>query len=272
MRSDMKKVIIERPRVGGYKRPNRKKINHRIDLDDYGYFDDGYPRRLSAKRDAVPGRYGDGEKSLNDLLGPIRRFLQKSVGRPWNEVWSEICENNKDYMGEHLKEHVLGYVTVDVFKDEDGTLLVGRNGYPLDLYSRNNYYVDPDTGKLALLSSNRNKYKYQPPQVQIFEMEDQEYYKYDGIWYRVKTEPIEWEKYRQRNVFGKYVSWGDRERPLNLHKDVFFKDLYMSWDYYVCLNKVRKAYGKDVVCIHKEQANSKECKRLNKMVQEREAA
>jgi len=31
----------------------------------------------------------------SDDMKPLRRFLRKKVGTPWNKVWSEICEANK---------------------------------------------------------------------------------------------------------------------------------------------------------------------------------
>ncbi|MFX8308882.1 hypothetical protein ABTL21_19880, partial [Acinetobacter baumannii] len=32
-------------------------------------------------------------KDLNENLGPLRRFLERQVGRPWNDVYSEIARN-----------------------------------------------------------------------------------------------------------------------------------------------------------------------------------
>jgi hypothetical protein len=33
------------------------------------------------------------QKALNENLAPLRRYLLKQIGRPWNKVFSEICQN-----------------------------------------------------------------------------------------------------------------------------------------------------------------------------------
>lgn len=73
MRSDMAKVIVERPRRGwdgGHKKP-------RGDLDSL-------PTKVGMKREII------GEKYLNENLSPLRRFLASQVGRPWNKVYADI--------------------------------------------------------------------------------------------------------------------------------------------------------------------------------------
>jgi hypothetical protein len=77
MREDMDKVIVERPRLGGGRgrsgRPPR-------DLEDQ-------PRFLGMRRQAkLTGDF----KTLNENLAPLRRYLGRQVGRPWNKVYGEI--------------------------------------------------------------------------------------------------------------------------------------------------------------------------------------
>lgn len=74
MREDMYKVIVERPRRGG------------------SYSRDG--RRFRASEDAptkVGMRKGYGSlKYLNENLAPLRRYLERQAGRPWNLVFSDV--------------------------------------------------------------------------------------------------------------------------------------------------------------------------------------
>jgi hypothetical protein len=187
MRKDMKKVLISRSRVGGINQSKRRKIDIN-QIDDFDDFDDGYPQRISAKKDTV-GLRGD-EKEQTDLMGPLRRYLRKQVGRPWNDVWSEICENNKDYMGEHLKLHVEWEVITDCWLDENGEL-TGERGW---LFYRPRLYVHPTTGILSF--SQGKTYKSKKPEVRIVEMDGMEYYLHEDIWYRVKTNPYNVKNHR----------------------------------------------------------------------------
>jgi len=102
MRKDMKRVIIT---------PGRSQY--------FGFRNSSHDRRVRAKRALHDGRHDDlpthepmsmgrGSKAFTDHLGPAERFLHKRVGRPWNDVWSEICEHadNRSVDGEHLRIHV----------------------------------------------------------------------------------------------------------------------------------------------------------------------
>jgi hypothetical protein len=107
MRADMAKVIVERPRKkgGAWRKPK------------------GYQRRLSRYGDDPPGREGirgcwaGGRKMLNEHLGPLRRYLDKQVGRPWDRVFSEICRHIdrnsavQDHVRDHVADYVNGYTT-----------------------------------------------------------------------------------------------------------------------------------------------------------------
>lgn len=238
----MKKVLISRPRVGGVNQTKRKKVNmHQI--DEFGDFDDGLPTKTSTKKDTV-GLNGE-EKSQTDLMGPLRRYLRKQVGRPWNDVWSEICSNNKDYMGEHLKTHVEWEVVTNCWFDENNKL-TGEYGW---LFYRSTLYVHPVTGILSLSKGTSSGYKRKKPEIRIVEMDGMEYYLYEDIWYRIKTIP--------------YV------KPTQHHMWYVDSDVFGS----VKTNDgFFGRYGKAVRCVWKQQANSKEVKKLNQSLQSKQAA
>ena len=80
MRSDMAKVVTERPRRG-HGNPS-KKWGRRLGKNEHDAEDHGPTRAPIARRH----QDGWNAKEFSDLLGPLRRYLRKQVGRPWNKV------------------------------------------------------------------------------------------------------------------------------------------------------------------------------------------
>ena len=144
MREDMSKVVIERPRRG-YSLPSSKtglRI-HRYDPDkEY----DDLPKRVSGSR-SKHIRAGE-IKYFSDLLGPLRRFLRKNVGRPWDQVYSEMKKHLDDrkVTGRHVFEHVDDEVETHALIGDDGELYRLRYGEIAPIYG---LYVDPRTGLLC---------------------------------------------------------------------------------------------------------------------------
>ena len=89
MRDDIAKLLCERQRIGSRSKSLKTgmKLDPRIDYDDD--YDWG-PQRLSIARRR---QHGWNSKTLNENLRPLYQFLDKSVGRDWNDVYSEICAN-----------------------------------------------------------------------------------------------------------------------------------------------------------------------------------
>ena len=50
-----------------------------------------------------------------DRIKPLRRWLDKQVGRPWNDVWGEVCRQfpRRALMNKHLQDHLLGLVELE---------------------------------------------------------------------------------------------------------------------------------------------------------------
>jgi hypothetical protein len=130
MRPDMHKVIVERPRLGGH---GARKGRRPRDLEDL-------PANLGMRRP-----YGHHGKDLNDHLGPLRRFLRKQVGRPWDKVYSEICAGLRSGhpLHDHLRRHVFDYVSLPGMQPR------WRQPRAGDLY------VDPRTGILRIVKPRR---------------------------------------------------------------------------------------------------------------------
>ena len=139
MRSDMYKVIVERPRKGKAWTP--KGARRRFDLDGPSH---------------AGMRAGVGRPHLNENLSPLKRFLNTQVGRPWDKVMSEIGAHidRRNTVQLHIYSHLDDFVATQV---------VWRDGQYVDLHPwfswrggdvlRQPLFVDPRTG---LLRRNRD--------------------------------------------------------------------------------------------------------------------
>lgn len=157
MRRDMAKVIVERPRRGGYL--------------DYGERLSHYERhtRDRSDPDVLPMRMPMGyarTKHLNENLAPLFRYLQRNVGRPWDAVHSEIRAHLRvtNPIQLHVMEHVEQFVYF-ARREGDRVVLTSRHGYlPLVLEGdalraryvpRRGVYVCCDTGLLRAFPTKR---------------------------------------------------------------------------------------------------------------------
>lgn len=175
MRSDMPKLIVERGRILS------RRVKRRPSRDP-----DALPDRESMRRRHVLAR---SENAFSDNLAPLRRYLMKQVGRPWNKVYGEICApiRRSSTVQDHVRLHIEDFVS---------TRVAMRDGVPVDLASRwgsravRLLYVDPRTGILRL---NRNNSRIGGKSVRsapaandpshIVVGREQELIRIDGIWY-----------------------------------------------------------------------------------------
>lgn len=116
MRNDMAKVVTERPRRG-HGNPSRK-WGRRLGKHEYDAEDHGPARAPIARHH----QYGWNAKEFSDLLGPLRRYLRKQVGRPWGKVWSEISRtlDNRSLSGQHIIDHIRWEVEDHAWLSADG--------------------------------------------------------------------------------------------------------------------------------------------------------
>jgi hypothetical protein len=135
----MFKVIVERPRWGSrFAAPVKLKKDH-TDQSHIGL------KRHAWHRARIV-------KSLNENLRPLVRFLRSRVGRPWDEVFSEICAglDTGSTVKMHVRQHLEDFVAVRISQGRHGEWLL--DGLPLDrgghrFYPRD-FYVDPEDGVL----------------------------------------------------------------------------------------------------------------------------
>lgn len=180
MREDMAKVIVERPRYGGYGREKGRL---------------GKDFELQPTRERMKYRLAD-TKSLNENLAPLRRYLASQVGRPWSKVYSEISANLRatNAVEQHVRDHIKKqYVAIKVSFNKAGEPLnVGR------WWSAYDFYLDPQDGilkrakddtdkarkrakerrrqQLVIAQSNSDKIKLAP---------GSELRRFNGIWFAV---------------------------------------------------------------------------------------
>lgn len=136
----MHKVVVERPRWNPGPGKQLRQANLEFDLLPLR---EGIRRRHRCR------------KSFTDLLGPLRRWLQAQLGRPWNDVYSEACAVIKpdSVVRAHIKTHLLEMVERQTFMHEGRICVLDeRAGLIVPVHKRvsrwRRFYVDPNTGLL----------------------------------------------------------------------------------------------------------------------------
>jgi hypothetical protein len=176
MRSDMSKVIVERPRWGSRLRSTKfaARVSPRVDVEDFDL--------------APPPRDRD-QKSLNENLAPLKRYLEKQIGRPWNKVYSEIRANldTRKATQLHILQHLRDYVQTHCWM-EGKTLMGNRRWFGVEPVE--GLYVHPKTG--ILRRAPERKWGREPKPVTRVRLSDLAHYQLiEGVWFRFD--------YRKRN-------------------------------------------------------------------------
>jgi hypothetical protein len=186
MREDMAHVIVERPRIiDSIPRKGR-----RFPLDQA-------PKQLGMRRSQ---RERGGYKMLNENLAPLRRFLERQVGRPWDQVFSEIAARLRadSTVQQHVRDHLQDFVAT---RPRRGISTWYRRGDAALWHQP--LYVDPRDGILKRtdrLPAARKRAKAGspviPPAERIELSSARELRCIDGIWYDVSLAPLPEPEYR----------------------------------------------------------------------------
>ncbi len=207
MRYDMDKVIVERPRRGGgVRRPKGNRKREKLALAGELPMREGIGRRWTGFR-----------KWLNEHLSPLRRYLQSQVGRPWDKVYSEICQHIKldSAVQSHVLDHLWDYVEIHTqlsTPDAEPDRLSGRghrrqDARPVVCNSRGEpigrgwpggrrlFYVCPKSGLLKQVPprSRRGSWRRlnkaeQTPRIVVSDR--LEWRKLNGLWYEITVAPV----------------------------------------------------------------------------------
>ncbi|HJQ58292.1 MAG TPA: hypothetical protein VJ890_15400 [Vineibacter sp.] len=192
MRDDMARVIVERPRrrIDSVRKGRERRLGelpHKQGL-----------RRFNVER--------GGRTHLNENLAPLRRFLERQVGRPWSKVYSEICARLRvdSTVQQHVRDHL-----------EDFVALAPRRGIHMRFswHKRSEglwdqpLYVDPRDGLLKrtdLLPEEKVRRRREaearrkvPPVERVPLSAERELRCLDGIWYEIRLAPMPEATYRE---------------------------------------------------------------------------
>ena len=120
----------------------------------------------------------------------LERWLEKRVGLPWDDTYSELMNKIRGYGYNRIyliKEVVRWKVITKTFMDEDGIIYKphGRRLYSEDLY------VDPE-GILRMVPKQKRRPRVNPSEFRI-RIGDSEYVKEKGQWYAIH-------KYKERII------------------------------------------------------------------------
>jgi hypothetical protein len=208
MRSDMNKVIVERPRLlrGDWLGGGRESGFRQFLQDE-------------TRAPKIGMRAGhQNRKWLNENLAPLRRFLESSAGRPWDKVLSELRAgiDVRNTVQAHILEHVEDFVKTDVrlrmIVDargrERGCVFEARlrwSGEWEDV--RLGYaplFVDPRTGILRATQSRHHRAEAERAREKTNAEEAFAHTRtladgrlarsFEGVWYAIETAPIPGEK------------------------------------------------------------------------------
>src|ERR1043166_2922797 len=122
---DMAKVIVEGSRHGG---DGGKSVPVK------GWYKNAGLDDLPAK-EGIRRPYGFSRKELNENIEPLRRYLRRQVGRPWNDVYSEISQHLRptNAVQQHVRDHVRWEVELHASVIDDEVHDQPRWGTPVKL-------------------------------------------------------------------------------------------------------------------------------------------
>lgn len=243
----MASVIIDRPRRGGdggksILPKGSKKLLQQTPLEDQPKFASNAPRRL----------YGYFCKQLNEHLSPLRRWLEKQVGRDWDEVWSEVCDglSVRNATTAHVRDHADYYVEKNCYI-EDGKVYDSR-GLPLNNHWRwKQFYIDPKDNTLQIAPEWQSSYR--KPVEEPWKPgkdENHRYYLLGGVWYELALKPVP-------------VGLGADWKPIKVHDFVIAALWDKSKPYKGSdRNDCKKFYGREVYAAAKRQVGKREIKKM----------
>jgi hypothetical protein len=183
MRKDMAKVLVERPRrIDSAARRGRSLPDELL------------PKSIGMRRGV---HEAGGFKPLNENLAPLRRYLERQVGRPWNKVFSEIAANLKSSstVQQHVLDHIKDFVQLH-------PMAAARLWPGIGLRWYQGLYVDPRDGllkrmeRLAWARARVNRPAPLAPVDRVSLTEDCELRRLRGLWFAVRLAPLPKPEYR----------------------------------------------------------------------------
>jgi hypothetical protein len=143
MRGDIAKVVFERPKGGrtwASKTPRPAAV-----------LVDRACEQLDESSNCIRRRR---QKMRNSNMGPLKHFLECRVGRPWNTVWSEVCDalDLRSALGREVRERIDWLVDRDCWIEGRTVMSHSCCGRPRKVRG---LYVHPRSGLLRRAPEER---------------------------------------------------------------------------------------------------------------------
>lgn len=136
MRTDVKKIIAERPKMNRTWQSNTPRVKAvRLDEDGEQFNEDtNHPLQKH-------------QKMRNARLNVLERYLAKRIGSRWDKVFSEICRNadSRSFQGAEMRQAIQCMVAIDCWIEGKTVLSCDRQGGTVEVKG---FYVHPTRGLL----------------------------------------------------------------------------------------------------------------------------
>lgn len=205
MRKDLNKQLCEHERVGSHRHYGEVRNVHRLNerYDDMYEDDEAGNYATGGARESIKYRYNYhyNTKEFGEHLSPLYGQIRKAVGRKWNDFYSELKTvfDARSVINNHILQHLYDRITLDVYVDDDGELMV-RSSYrfgaePLS-DSWYEYYVDPRDGIIKINKGytsyrevqRKRRAKEAAEQLKVKRVidKDTELHNINGVWFEFK--------------------------------------------------------------------------------------
>jgi hypothetical protein len=179
MRSDMAKLLTEAERGGSGN--SSQKWGKRLPYISDSYYEE--------EVSWIPSRRTNKTSGKRQGTNPLKGFLRKNLGRPWDKVYSDACQvlDRRSHGGRKALQILLWLVERNCAIGQKTGLIYGINEWGWD-FQVNGFYVHPKTGLLKeqRIKKEPRRWYYpsraeDPPTIKI--NDKAQYTKLDGIWY-----------------------------------------------------------------------------------------
>lgn len=223
MRDDLAKVICEKERRGDRTyNAGIKKYDERFypKHDNEHHDEEYYKLDCLPTSESMTKRLGWNKRSFSENLGAIRGLIVKNVGKNWDKLYSQICEQvspTGTNVERHVHQHIEGYIETKTRIGENNEIQFndGYSDWQHIKYCWPDYYVHP----ISRCITKVNKVKRVPYYTRI-DIEKQKYFKYiDGKFFAFLKNNwfiLEAKVQEKKEV----IIWDDRKVLVDVYKGI----------------------------------------------------
>lgn len=200
----------------------------------------------------------------------LKRILFKEVGRPWNKVYSELCEllPKNDVL---LRDSINWIVEQKAFVEKGKVVVAcgwGSGAIPVE-NSHRPFYVCPKTGMLKKIPKEK-RHRREDNRYKFITIDDyHQIHKISGVWYLITLADVPtdqvWVEVLGHPQSGYWTNKRYKDVSIDAIYDGVDKNNTSSWNSYntswwnYYKTQAEAFYGrKDVYAVNKKQLNSKE--------------